>query len=116
MTTYVQLVGGVNYSLPTTAQRMSLATGRWAWLDRRNSNGLRRCPSLEGPVGTTAGWLATYFPNWGDPGWVDPNGYWYGGFAYFLREDHGPTINVTDMHPDRVLLIGPRGGATWRSA
>jgi hypothetical protein len=112
MSTYVQLYGGCNYSHPKpVAHRMTLAVGRWRWIQRQESNGHLLLPDDDDRGGRC------YFPGWGDPGAndLDERGRWYGGYAWFV-DSEWDAIDTTDLYPDRVLVIGPRGGARWEPA
>ena len=100
----VTLWGGASYghadeSFPVR----SLSQAREMWMDRRDSNGHRRCLDIAAD-GTES---YTYCPCWGDA--IDPD-YWYAGHAWYVDADDDDPIHD---YPDMVLRVGPRGGVRW---
>lgn len=101
----VTLWGGASYghadeSFPVA----SLAQARDMWIDRRDSNGHRRCLDIAAD-GTES---YVYCPCWGDP--IDA-GEWYAGYAWYVDPDD--TDDPIHDYPDMVLRVGPRGGVRW---
>lgn len=103
----VTLWGGLNYALPDESFPVgSLAAAREMWLDRQRSNGYRKC--LDIAADGTENYV--YCPGWGDVNHEDT----YVGYAWYVRADDD--TDPIGEHPDRVLVLGPRGGLRWEKA
>jgi hypothetical protein len=103
----VTLWGGLSYghtdeSFPVS----SLAQALDMWDDRRSSNGHRKCVDIAAD-GTES---YVYCPCWGDVNHED--GGTYVGMAWYVDDDTDPI----GEYPDKVLVLGPRGGLRWQNA
>lgn len=98
--TFTALYGGANYGSPTTLEPVAIPR------------------TLDDALKTWRYRVDHYsYPCWGDPPATDEDGRWYGGFAWFVPDYHpairNGVLDTTDMHPDRVLVVGKRGGLHW---